>query len=44
MVINVSKLPSRLIEVKKKLNKKSFADLPTLYFPEPLAETSNLFF
>ena len=40
MVSNVSKLPSRLMEVKK----KSYTDLPTLFVSEPLAETSNLFF
>ena len=45
MVINVSKLPPRLMEVIKNKNKiKSFTDLPTLLFSEPLAETSNLFF
>ena len=37
MVINVSKLPSRLMEVKKKIKK-----IPTLFFSEPLEETSNL--
>ena len=45
MVFNVSKLPPRLMEVIKNKNKiKSFTDLPTLLFSEPLAETSNLFF
>ena len=43
MVINVSKLPPRLMAVTKNKNKiKSFTDLPTLLFSEPLVETSNL--
>ena len=35
MVIDVTKLPPRLMEVKKK-RKKSFTELPTLLFTEPL--------
>ena len=44
MVIIASKLSPRLMEVKKKKFKKKFyRPIPTLFFSEPLAETSNLF-